>query len=318
MQQTQACIDFANNTLSICDDLVVEPLVPNKLPTNVIRVASNCTIPPQSEAVIAMISDKSYQGQFLLTPLPTVYNKQVSLAHAIVAINNRKTQCRILSPTNAPVTLTKWTSLATISPISNNQIFKYDKSKTKQMPLKIDYDNQLKTLTDLGIEVSAADYTQTQREQLVAFLYNNRDLFATDLSDLPSTHMVTHTIDTGDAAPIRQHAYRHSREARKIIDEEVTKLLKADIIEESNSPLASPVVLVKKKGGGHQLCVDMRKVNTVTKPTFSPLPLQEDVFQLASENNATIFSVCDFLSGFFQIHIDEASRPTTAFITHKK
>ena len=169
-----------------------------------------------------MITDKPYQGQFLLTPLPTVYNKQVSLVHAVVAINNHKTQCRILNPTNAPVTLTKWTSLATVTPVSNSQIFEYYKSKTKQMPLKIDYDNQLKALTDLGIEVSAADYTQTQREQLVAFLYNNRDLFATDLSDLPGTHMVTHTIDTGDAAPIRQRAYRHSPEARKIIDEEVT------------------------------------------------------------------------------------------------
>jgi len=172
------------------------------------------------------------------------------------------------------------------------------------MPLKIDYDNKLKALTDLGIEVSAADYTQKQREQLVAFLYNNRDLFATDLSDLPGIHMVTHTIDTGDAAPIRQCAYCHSPEAMKIIDEEVTKLLKADIIEESNSPWASPVVLLKKKGGGHRLCVDMHKVNTVTKPTFYPLPLLEDVFQLASENNATIFSVCDFLSGFFRIHTD--------------
>jgi len=185
------------------------------------------------------------------------------------------------------------------------------------MPLKIDYDNQLKALTDLGIEVSAADYTQKQREQLVAFLYNNRDLFATDLSDLPGTHMVTHNIDTGDAAPIRQRAYGHSPEARKIIEEEVTKLLKVDIIEESNSPWASPVVLVKKKGRGHRLCIDMRKVNTVTKPTFYSLPLLEDVFQLASENNATIFSVCDLLSGFFQKHIDEASRPKTAFITHK-
>jgi len=56
----------------------------------------------------------------------------------------------------------------------------------------------------------------------------------------------------------------------------------------------------------------MRKVNTVTKPTFYPLPLLEDVFSAASENNATIFSVCDFLSEFFQIHIDEASRPKTA------
>ena len=104
LNATRANIDFNHNTLSICDDLVIEPLLPSTKPNNVLRVTNNCTIPPLSEAVIAMTCDK---GQFLLTPLPNVFQKHISLAHAIVNINKNKTQCRILNPTMLPLLYTK-------------------------------------------------------------------------------------------------------------------------------------------------------------------------------------------------------------------
>jgi len=86
------------------------------------------------------------------------------------------------------------------------------------------------------------------------------------------------------------------------------------MIQESDSPWGSPVVLVKKKNT-HRLCVDMRKVNSVTKPTFFPLPLLEDVFQTVAENNPSSFSLLDLTSGFWQIKLDESSKPKTALVT---
>jgi len=59
MSNTQAYIDFGNNTLSVCNDLVKTNLVPKKLSTNVLRVTSNCTIPPLSEAIIP-VSNKRF------------------------------------------------------------------------------------------------------------------------------------------------------------------------------------------------------------------------------------------------------------------
>jgi len=52
----------------------------------------------------------------------------------------------------------------------------------------------------------------------------------------PGTDLVKHKIDTADANPIRQRPFKHSPEARKEIDGQISKLLDADIIEESDSP----------------------------------------------------------------------------------
>ena len=280
MNDKQAYIDFGNNTISICDNLVIEHLVPTRLPTNVIRVARNCTLPPLSEAIIPTISYRSHQGHFVIDPSPDLSRKHVTLAHAVVSLSGRKTQCRLLNPTNAPVLLPKNTFLATINPTADHNIFAYQKSYHEPQRPTIDYDTQLHTLKSLGLVVDATGYSQSQKEQFVAFLYNYRDLFASDISDLPGTDVVTHKIDTGNALPIRQRPYRHSPEARKEIDRQVDHLLEHDIIAESNSSWSSPVVLVKKKNNTHRLCIDMRKVNSVTRPIFFPLPLLEDIFHL--------------------------------------
>ena len=43
--------------------------------------------------------------------------------------------------------------------------------------------------------------------KLIALLYANWDLFTSDLSELPGTDLMTHTIDTGDARPIKQQPF---------------------------------------------------------------------------------------------------------------
>ena len=97
--------------------------------------------------------------------------------------------------------LPKHTALATISPIQNHDVIGYEKSTTEPTIPLVSYDTQLQALNDLGIEVDANHYNQSQKEKLVTVLYNNRDLFTDDICNLPGNDLVTHTIDTGDAPP---------------------------------------------------------------------------------------------------------------------
>ena len=73
------------------------------------------------------------------------------------------------------------------------------------------------------------------------------------------TDWVTHKIDTGDQKPIKQPPRR-------------LPLAKVDIAQKAiDSPLMSPIVLVKKKDGTQRFWVDYRKLNKVTRKESYPL-----------------------------------------------
>ena len=88
------------------------------------------------------------------------------------------------------------------------------------------------------------------------------------------------TINTGDATPVRQKAYRAPFGKREVIETEVKKMVDMGIVQPSASPWASPVTSVPKKDGSTRFCVDYRKVNSVTTKDSHPLPHIQDIFTL--------------------------------------
>lgn len=120
-------------------------------------------------------------------------------------------------------------------------------------------------------------------------------------------------IDTGSAHPIRQRPYRVSPSERKIIAEQVEEMLAKKVIQESSSPWAAPVILVKKKDGSWRFCVDYRRLNSVTKKDVYPLPRIDDVIDCL--HSASYFSSVDLRSGYWQIPMHSADKEKTAFTT---
>lgn len=45
-------------------------------------------------------------------------------------------------------------------------------------------------------------------EQLFCLLYDNMDLMATSVAELPGTDIIRHRIKTGDSPPIHKRAYK--------------------------------------------------------------------------------------------------------------
>ncbi|KAJ1191628.1 hypothetical protein NDU88_000944 [Pleurodeles waltl] len=60
------------------------------------------------------------------------------------------------------------------------------------------------------------------------------------------THLCTHDVDTGDSMPVKNNIFRQSDQVKESIKVEVHKMLELGVIEHSDSPCASPVVLVPK------------------------------------------------------------------------
>lgn len=109
------------------------------------------------------------------------------------------------------------------------------------------------------------------------------------------------------------HPYRLSYQEKLKVREIIKDLLHKNIIRESTSEYASPIILVKKKDGADRMCVDFRALNRVTIKDRYPLPLIDD--HIDRLGCSRFFTGLDMASGFHQILIDEASVHKTGFVT---
>ncbi|CAM5073737.1 unnamed protein product [Eretmochelys imbricata] len=128
------------------------------------------------------------------------------------------------------------------------------------------------------------------------------------------TERAYHSIDTGNAHPIRVQPYRVSPQAKTAIEREIQDMLQMGVIRPSESAWASPVVLVPKPDGEIRFCVDYRKLNAVTRPDNYPMPRTDEL--LEKLGRAQFISALDLTKGYWQVPLDESAKERSAFITH--
>ena len=128
------------------------------------------------------------------------------------------------------------------------------------------------------------------------------------------THIIGRDkIEAGTACPVRLPPYRLPQAYRSTVQREIEEMLEQDIIETSSSEWAAPIVLVKKKDGGLHLCVDYRRLNSVSKTDVYPMPRIDDMIdQLGS---ASFISTLDLTRGYWQVPVSDSDRHKIAFIT---
>ena len=95
----------------------------------------------------------------------------------------------------------------------------------------------------------------------------------------------------------------------------VQEMLHGGQIETSDSPWASPVVLVTKKDGSTQFCVDYRRLNALTTKDAYPLPRIDDSLRLLG--NQQWFSTMDLASGYWQVGMSLDVKRKAAFVTNE-
>jgi hypothetical protein len=124
--------------------------------------------------------------------------------------------------------------------------------------------------------------TNEEFQELKELPTEYEDNFPRDDEDYGRTNNVYHCIDTGDARSIRQPPRRIPLAKQVEVKEMLDDMQRHGVIEESDSPWSSPVVLVRKKNGELRFCVDYRKLNDVTKKDCFPLPRIEDTLDTLS------------------------------------
>ena len=117
------------------------------------------------------------------------------------------------------------------------------------------------------VEIST-ELSKAQIERVQKLLKEFSDVF----SNVPSrTDIAVHSVDTGQASPIRSGSYRIPQGLLNAVNKELDQMLEMGIVRPSTSPWASPVVIVLKPDGNIRFCVDCRKLNCVTKMDAYPM-----------------------------------------------
>ena len=162
------------------------------------------------------------------------------------------------------------------------------------------------TLSDLSTE---------QLHQVCDMMLDFPDGFMAPGAKRGETDVTEHGMDMQNNAPVKQLWTPWPRAKMEAADELVQQMLDDDIIEPSDSPWASPAVLVTKKDGTIRFSVDYRKVNFLTKKDSYPLPRIDDT--LNTLGGAEYFCTRDLASGYWQVRMKKEDRPITAFATRK-
>jgi len=162
-----------------------------------------------------------------------------------------------------------------------------------------------------GFPIDNEKLTQLQQTELNTLLCEFGDIF----QDTPGkTNMCTHHITlVPGSKPVASTPYRLHPEKAKLVEQEIDQMLKMGIITRSDSPWASPIVVVPKPDGSIRLCVDYRKVNSISVPDPFPLPRIEVLVDKVGQ--AKFLTKIDMTRGYWQVPLDELSVPISAFVT---
>jgi hypothetical protein len=152
--------------------------------------------------------------------------------------------------------------------------------------------------------------TSEQIEELGKLLRSHKNLFSNDPG---RTHLIEHDIELISDKPIRSKPYRTSPRQTEIIKSEIKRMLSLGIIEIAESDYTSPVTLVENPNRDPRLCCDYRKLNSVIKTQFYPLPNMDERVEKVSA--AKYISVIDLTKGYWQIPLSPRAQRYAAFVT---
>ena len=297
-----------------------------ELGLNAVYVKHDTVVPANSEYIVPGKTNYFQSGNE--TPYaiiePNIEDSlQLHVAHCVVDVSRTDIDIpvRVANTNNEDIRLfanTRIASIQTVEMITDID----DNEKTPENPSSRICGVKLKEPCDLSswseglkelYERSCDGLSLCERDRVATLLSKHSSSFAMSPSDHGRTSIVQHTIDTGNAVPIKQRPRRPPRAFAGEEEEIIASQLEAGIIRESTSPWSSPLVYVRKRDGSTRQCVDYRKLNEVTKKDAYPLPRIEDCLDCLG--GAKIFSTLDLQSGYWQIEIKDADRPKTAFST---
>lgn len=299
-------IDLNNNR--IIRDLTSSSCKPDVWPVNIQLLESNFpifvlddeTLKPGERRLVPLVFDTDVcNGEGCIMPFEFARTKHWRLAGSINKLVGGVLWGELVNISEHTVSVCKFTNVGFWQPCC----YMVNNFSVESEPFDL--------IKELKIDEINLD--ESQKQALIGVLLDYKDIFSNNDDDLGYCTTIKHTIDVGNSTPVRQRFRRLHPPIKEKVEAELLKLKRQGVIEDSTSPWCSPLVPVRKSDGRLRMCIDYRKLNSLTKLNSYPLPNIND--GLSQFSGATYFSTLDLLSGYHQVALDEKSKSLTAFAT---
>ncbi|XP_070571181.1 uncharacterized protein [Ptychodera flava] len=226
------------------------------------------TIPARTKVSVSIRLQTATSGE----PLPHGYmgivdpddafkdSRGLGVARTASCATNGTAFVQVMNITEQPIDLFQDTPLGTFVAATSGEenctvsrIHTYELCDTRPVTVvsHIDTTNNVRKETESMPEISldGTAISEPQRIEAKTLLNRYSHIFSKYPGDRGRTHLVQHRVPTGDAVPIKQRPRRVPVHLQAEIQHQVKDMLQNDVIEESSSSWASPVVLARKKNG---------------------------------------------------------------------
>lgn len=147
-----------------------------------------------------------------------------------------------------------------------------------------------------------------ERERFQKLLYSCSDVFSLHGEVGSCDYEVT--LNLTDDTPFYIRPYSVSEKEKKIIDFELDKLVKMNVLRQGVTSSSSPVMLIDKKGqpGSKRLVTDFRYLNQRIRKQNWPFPLVKDSIQKIGHSDCTIISTIDLKEAYHSLKLEKNSQ----------
>src|SRR5260221_981255 len=274
--------------------------------------------------------DRTFQvGEKILLLLPTEHNKielqwkgpysvvkkvgnldyQIKMDNKLKTLHVNMLKRYVVRTENLPETSVQTQRVAAVASVLEDETDESDLS-LKDSELITHYSVSAKeTYQDVNINSELPDY---RKKAIKNLLYKYKEIF----SDVPKiTNLGEHRIHVISNQIVRCKPYPLPYSQQQVLDKEIDDILAMNIIEPSEALYASPLVIVKKSDGTNRVCVDYKRLNSITAIDPEPMTMADDIF--AKLGGTKVYSKFDLSKGYYQLPMSADSMDYTTFTSHR-
>ncbi len=171
------------------------------------------------------------------------------------------------------------------------------------------------SMRDIQYQAEKEARAETDPKSVVPQEYHDfLDVFSKKNSDTLSPHQkYDHKIHLEEKkelsyAPLHKMSPEELNAVKRYLDSHLAKRF----IQANLASYFSPVLFMKKPGGGMRFCVDYKRLNAITKKDHYLIPLIEET--LAQLGDAKYFTKIDICQAFYRIRMSEDSEELITFL----